>query len=128
MSSDKRRWASPEQNSFLLSYFPEYLEAQSKGRYDKFWPKLFQEWFAKFPAPQPQPDDKTDSEPEPDVDSGCESDESAESSPDAVTNKRKRTKTAKKKNKKRAKQVGYEYTTYYNTYSDIDLFLRWSLR
>jgi hypothetical protein len=126
MSSDKRRWASPEQNSFLLSYFPEYLEAQSKGRYDKFWPKLFQEWFAKFPAPTPQPDDKTDSEPEPDADSACESDGSAESSPDTVTNKRKRTKTTKKKTKKRAKQVGY--TTYYTTYSGIDLLPRWSMR
>jgi hypothetical protein len=99
MPVDKRRWTTPVQHDFLLERFPGYLEAQAKARYDQFWPKFFQEWFAKFPAPEPEPDDPTDSEPEPETDSEAESENSA---PSSGKRKRKATKNAKKK---RAKNV-----------------------
>jgi hypothetical protein len=99
MPVDKRRWTTPVQHNFLLECFPGYLEAQAKARYDQFWPKFFQEWFAKFPTPEPEPGDPTDSEPEPETDSEAESENPAQSS---GKRKRKATKNAKKK---RAKDV-----------------------
>jgi hypothetical protein len=98
MPPDKRRWTTPAQADFLLAYFPEYVEAQTKRRYDKFWPKFFQQWFINFPPREPGPDDKTDSEPEPDSESDPENsdDESA-----ASLGKRKRKATKKKKRVKK---------------------------
>ena len=66
---DKRRWTTPEQAKWLESRFPAYLEAQSRGRYDTFWPGFFQQWFEAFPASEPRSDEPTDSEHESDSDS-----------------------------------------------------------
>lgn len=63
MSKDKRRWTTQEQLEWLQKRHPDYLDAQSKGRYDRFWPGLFQDWFNAFPAREPTADDPTDSEP-----------------------------------------------------------------
>jgi hypothetical protein len=106
MPVDKRRWTTPAQHDFLLDYFPGYLEAQAKGRYDQFWPNFFQQWFVKFPAPTPGPNDLTDSEPEPETESEAESENSAPSS-----GKRKR-KSTKINKKKRAKNVSSFRTVY----------------
>jgi hypothetical protein len=100
MVPDKRRWTTAAQADFLLAYFPEYMDAQTKGRYNKFWPLFFQQWFAKFPPREPGPNDVTDSEPEPE--SEPESEHSADESPTPSLGKRKRKST---KGKKRAKKV-----------------------
>jgi hypothetical protein len=61
---DKRRWTTSAQRAFLVSYSPQYIEAQASRRYDKFWPTFFQDWFAAFPEPEPADDNLTDSESE----------------------------------------------------------------
>lgn len=106
MPKDKRRWTTPEQRNWLIVSFPEYLEAQAQGRYNKFWPKLFQEWFDYFPPREPTADDPTDSEPEPDSgpDVPSDDDEDEEATASAQTSKRKRA-AGKGKSKKRPKQV-----------------------
>jgi hypothetical protein len=87
--TDKRRWTTVEQRTFLDAYVKRYLEAQASRTYHKFWPPLFQDWFAKYPEAEPAEDDPTDSEleidSEPDADSECESD-----APGHAGSKRKR--------------------------------------
>lgn len=93
--NDRRRWTTPVQRSWLLASIPDYLEAQSKGRYDKFWPQFFEEWFKAFPAREPGPQDLTDTEPDidpvPDVPSESEAGE-----PPLPASSKKRKKTKKK--------------------------------
>ena len=103
MPADKRGWATADQKAFIATYFPEYLTAQASGRYDRFWTKFFQEWFAKYPAAPPA-DYLTDSEVEDDDkdESGGVSDTSSYSVP-SVNNKQK--KKAKATTKKRVKTV-----------------------
>jgi len=100
---DKRRWTTAEQRSFLDGYVQRYLEAQTSRMYHKFWPGLFQDWFAKYPEAEPTEDDPTDSEleidSEPDADSECESD-----TPGHAGSKRKRS-SGKNKAKKLAQKV-----------------------
>lgn len=104
MSHNKRRWTTPEQQDWLIASFPEYLEAQAKGRYDQFWPKLFQDWFACFPAREPTAEDPTDTEPEPDSGPNApyDDDDDKEPIPDAQTSKRA---GGLSKSKKRPKKV-----------------------
>ena len=60
----KQCWTTPEQRDFLSTYVPRYLEAQAARKYAKFWPTLYQAWFAKFPEPEPRDDDPTETEVE----------------------------------------------------------------
>jgi hypothetical protein len=94
MRVDKRRWTTLEHVAWLGAYFPAYMEAQSLGRFDKFWPGFFQSWFEKFPAPEPSADEPTDSEHESDSDS-----EQTDAEPAVLGSKRKH------KNKKTKKRV-----------------------
>ena len=48
---DGRRWAGPGQISYIMGSIPEYLAAQKKGRYNKFWPAFFEAYFKTYPAP-----------------------------------------------------------------------------
>jgi hypothetical protein len=96
MPLDKRRWTSPQQLRWLEAKYPSYLEAQSRGRYDQYWPTFFQDWFEEFPAPEPRSDEPTDSEHESDSDS-----EQTDGESRPVSSKRKRSRTKSKPNKKR---------------------------
>lgn len=101
MPCDKRRWVNKEQTDFLLSHFPAYLEAQAARNYTRFWPSLFQSWFAKFPLPDPLPPDcPTDSE---DADSDDEGSDASSDPSSSSQGKRKR--KSKTKSKKRSKIV-----------------------
>jgi hypothetical protein len=43
-------WTSADQAAFLTENLPHYLEAQaSKVLSAAFWPRIFREWFEKFP-------------------------------------------------------------------------------
>lgn len=68
MPMDGRRWTTQEQLEWLQKRHPAYLEAQLKGRYDQFWPGLYQDWFSAFPAREPTVDDPSDSEPDDQLD------------------------------------------------------------
>lgn len=109
--ADKRRWTTPEQLKYLLAQFPAYLESQSHGRYDKFWPSFFRDWFEEFPPREPTDDDPSDSEGENDNDHGSENDDDDDDDEEADKNngggsKRKRKSVADKRNKKKKKVVG----------------------
>jgi hypothetical protein len=73
--TDKRRWMTAYQHTFLDGYVVKYLDAQANHTYHKFWPPLFQVWFAKFSKPDPKEDDPTDTEIKDDSepDAACES-------------------------------------------------------
>lgn len=60
--SDKQHWTTAEQWEFLAEYIPKYLEAQASRNFGKFWPALYQKWFAQYPVGEPTNDDPTDSE------------------------------------------------------------------
>lgn len=100
---DKRRWTTPAQQQWLLAQFPDYLEAQSKGRYEKFWPDFFRDWFAKFPPRKPTDDDSSDIEVESDDDiiSDVEDPDDASDNVGASTKRKRGTSKPKKKNKKK---------------------------
>lgn len=119
MPHDRRHWASTEQRNWLTTCIPDYSEAQKKGRYDKYWHQLFQDYFAAFPPDDPTEDDPTDSEN--DADSECDAPlDSAEEEQLAATplGKRKK-KQAEQKTRKRAKKVSrFTYTLSILTYLD----------
>ena len=46
-------WSTTSQKEFLTGFMAQYLEAAVKKKYQRFWPLLFEEWFAKFPEPVP---------------------------------------------------------------------------
>ena len=118
--SDKRWWASNEQREFLSTYVPQYLDAQKNRQYHKFWPKLFQAWFTKFPEAEPTEDDPTDSELELDSEPDANSDDES----DSPGSKRKRSR--KKTNaKKLAKRVCFIYSS---TCVSADSSNRWPRR
>lgn len=98
-STDKRTWTTGEQVSWLLASYPDYFEAQRRGRFDEFWPKFFTSWFESFPPETPGANDPTDSEPEPVSDS----DVPAESADEALVKRKK--KARKDRETKRAKKV-----------------------
>jgi hypothetical protein len=46
-------WTSQEQFQFLTERIPQYLESQANNELAQaFWPRLYREWFSKFPEPQ----------------------------------------------------------------------------
>lgn len=44
-----KKWASEEQEAYLLSYAERYLAAQETGSYHTFWPQLLEGWFKEYP-------------------------------------------------------------------------------
>lgn len=104
---DKRRWTTSSQRAFLVSYSPQYIEAQATRRYDKFWPTFFQDWFAAFPEPEPADIDLTDSESEAASESELsDSDAENEITAETVESGSKRKRAGRKsKAKKRIKKV-----------------------
>jgi hypothetical protein len=44
-----KKWASEEQEAYLLSYAERYLAAQEAGTYHSFWPQLLEGWFKEYP-------------------------------------------------------------------------------
>ena len=108
---DRRRWMTPEQLKWLLAQFPYYLEAQSHGRYDKFWPGFFKDWFKKFPACEPTEDDPSNSEGEVDDDNGSDDDdaydaEEVNGNTGAAPKRKQVTNKTDTKKKKKKKSVG----------------------
>ena len=47
---DGRRWAGPGQISYIMGSIPEYLEAQKKCKFNKFWPSFFEAYFKAYPT------------------------------------------------------------------------------
>jgi hypothetical protein len=88
-----------------MASFPDYLDAQAKGRYDSFWPWFFMEWFKAFPAPEPTADDPMDSEPESDSGPDVPSDSEPDDDGSALIPVKRKQKAGKTKPKKRAKNV-----------------------
>ena len=105
---DKRRWTTPAQLEWLLSQFPAYLEAQSQGRYDKFWPGFFRDWFELFPVREPTAEDPSDSEGESEDDMVSDNEDNDKEEADkssGATSKRKRGATDVQKSKKKSKKL-----------------------
>jgi hypothetical protein len=96
---DKRRWATPEQQTFLDSWVPQYRDAQAQRRYDKFWPSFFQEWFTSFPVDEPTDDDPSESEP------GSDGGTDAESAVGDSSGSMSKRKNAKSKKRKKVKYI-----------------------
>jgi hypothetical protein len=42
-------WATSEQLDFLRSYIPIFVEYTAKENQSKFWPRLNENWFSKWP-------------------------------------------------------------------------------
>ena len=105
---DKWRWTTDEQREFLDSYVPRYLEAQTSRKYHKFWPGLYQAWFAKYPEPDPEENDPTESEVEDDPDPDTISESDADDPGGAAGSKRKRA-SRKVRAKKLKKKVFQEF-------------------
>ena len=42
-------WKTGEQLEFLLSYWPAFKRAQGSKAFDRFWQKLFEEWYTRWP-------------------------------------------------------------------------------
>jgi hypothetical protein len=106
---DKRRWTTPEQRDFLSTYVPRYLEAQASRKYTKFWPTLYQAWFAKFPEPEPREDDPSETEVEDDSEPDALSESESESGhpSGSAGSKRKRSVRRAKALKKKARSLFY---------------------
>ena len=98
---DGRRWTTVEQEAWLNSHLPSYLEAAAGQRYDKFWPGLFQEWFEQFKEPDPDSDMPTDSEPDEESDNAPPSDNDLPSNKPTLKKRKRhgRSKRASKKQK-----------------------------
>jgi hypothetical protein len=45
----KQTWANDEQQVLLNGRLSTYLDAQSVKGYGEFWPRLFQDWFDRWP-------------------------------------------------------------------------------
>jgi hypothetical protein len=103
---DGRRWTTAEQEAWLNSQLPRYLEAAAIQRYNKFWPGLFQEWFEQFKEPDPDSDMATDSEPDEEPDNAPPSDNDLPSNKPTLK-KRKCHGRSKRPSKK--KKVGISF-------------------
>lgn len=44
-------WKTGEQLEFLLSQWKSFKRAQDAKTLDKFWPRVFEEWFTRWPVP-----------------------------------------------------------------------------
>lgn len=97
-STDGRRWATGEQVSWLMASYPEYYEAQRRGRFDEFWPKFYTDWFTSFPPRTPTANDPSDSD-EP----ASEHDVPVESADEALVKRKNKARSAREN--KRAKKV-----------------------
>jgi len=42
-------WATGEQLEFLRSYVPIFIEHTEKKTQSKFWPRLTEDWFSRWP-------------------------------------------------------------------------------
>ncbi|KAF7986629.1 hypothetical protein HWV62_26438 [Athelia sp. TMB] len=104
---DKRRWTTLEQLQWLISWLPEYMEAQQHKKLHKFWPKLFAAWFKEYPIRKPTDSDDSPSESETSDDSDVEPESADEEEVEA--NKR-RQKAKAKKAKARAKKAQHNKT------------------
>lgn len=107
--ADKRRWTSPAQLKWLLGKFPAYLEAQSLGRYDKFWPGFYRDWFEEFPPREPTDNDPSDSEGEIDDDHGSDDDdddieEEVDNNAGGASKRKRGTNKGESKTKKKKKK------------------------
>lgn len=43
-------WTTDDQASFLENWIPTYIEYQSRGDLNGFWPILHEAWFKKWPT------------------------------------------------------------------------------
>ncbi|KAF7977624.1 hypothetical protein HWV62_3022 [Athelia sp. TMB] len=129
---DKRSWASLAQIQWLITWLPEYIEAQQKRELHTFWPKLFAAWFAEFPLRDPTDNDASaqESESEDDSDVPPESADEAAMKINDTKNKAK-AKRAKKRAKKaahnkgltRAQKITGQWCT--KKQSQLKTFMRW---
>lgn len=101
-NKDKRRWATLEQIQWLLSWLPEYMEAQRQGKLGPFWAKLFAAWFKAYPNRGATDDDDSPSESESDDDSDVPPESADE---EAVKINKRKKKDKEKKARARAKKV-----------------------
>ena len=62
-------WTTSKQHKWLEKQFPGYLQAQTTGKYNHFWPPFFEAWFEQFPAPELSWHEPTNSEHEANSDS-----------------------------------------------------------
>jgi hypothetical protein len=44
-----KQWTTEEQRTFLTDRIPQFLEAQASGGLTMYWPRIYREWFEKFP-------------------------------------------------------------------------------
>ena len=44
-------WKTGEQLEFLLSRFSNFKRSQDEKTLDRFWPRLFEDWYDRWPVP-----------------------------------------------------------------------------
>jgi hypothetical protein len=44
-----KTWATKEQTAFLVERVPQYEEARATKKLSLYWPRLYREWFEKYP-------------------------------------------------------------------------------
>lgn len=44
-----RRWASPEEEEFVYTFYEQYQQCQARRDYSTFWKPFYEAWGAKFP-------------------------------------------------------------------------------
>jgi len=105
-STDGRRWTTPKQEEWLNSKVPGYLEASSNRCYDKFWPPLYEEWFATFPEPDPDSDAPTEDESDDESDNAPPSDNDHRSSKPGPKKRKRHGQSNRRKNVRKKNKVG----------------------
>ncbi|KAF7965470.1 hypothetical protein HWV62_43299 [Athelia sp. TMB] len=105
MPLDKRRWTSASELPWLVACIPEYLEAQKKSKYHKFWAPFFEQYFTAYPVRDATEADQSDSGSESDCDSDAPLDTEEEEVFSTTAAGKRKQKTKKTKANKRAKRT-----------------------
>lgn len=119
MPLDKRRWTSASELPWLVACIPEYLEAQKKSKYHKFWAPFFEQYFSAYPVRDATEADQSDSGSESDCDSDAPLDTEEEEVFSTTAAGKRKQKTKKTKANKRAKKARAALHYVYATSSNI---------
>lgn len=104
-NKDGRRWATILQIQWILSWLPQYLEAQRTNTFHLFWPELFKAWFLDFPCREPNAADLSEDEDE--QDSGSDVPPESADEREVQADQRKKKKKANKRIAKAKKVCTY---------------------
>jgi hypothetical protein len=56
----RKKWATPDQEEFLLSFLPEFRERAASKQYEDFFSRVWAQWFVRWPERQALFKDKSE--------------------------------------------------------------------